>query len=51
MKIDISRDVTFDKYSAYIKSRKRLAKDRKETRAPKFMIQPRTKKFKKKIEN
>ena len=33
-KIDISRDVTFDEDSAYIKSRKRPAEELEETRAP-----------------
>ena len=33
-KIYISRDVTFDKDPAYIKSRKRLAEEPEETRAP-----------------
>ena len=34
--IDINRDVTFDKDSAYIKCRKRLAEELEETRAPKI---------------
>ena len=34
--IDISRDVTFDKYSANIKSKKRPAEEPKETRAPRI---------------
>ena len=33
-KIDINRDVTFDADSAYIKSRKKLAEEPEETRAP-----------------
>ena len=33
-KIDISRDVKFDKDSAYIKSKKRPAKEPEETREP-----------------
>ena len=33
-KIDISRDVTFDEDSSYIKSRKRPAKEPEETEAP-----------------
>ena len=32
--IDISRDVTFDEDSAYIKSRKKIAKEPKEAEAP-----------------
>ena len=35
-KIDISRDVTFDEDSAYIKSRKRLIEEPEETRAPRI---------------
>ena len=35
-KIDISRDVTFDEYSAYNKSRKRPAEEPKEVEAPKI---------------
>ena len=35
-KIDISRDVTFDKDSSYIKYRKRSTKEPEETRAPKI---------------
>ena len=34
--IDISRDVTFDKDSAYIKSRKRPTEEPEETRAPRI---------------
>ena len=35
-KINISRDVTFDEYSSYIKSRKRLVEEPEETRAPRI---------------
>ena len=35
-KIDISRDVTFDKDSAYNKSRKRLVEDSEETEVPRI---------------
>ena len=35
-KIDISRDVTFDKESAYNKSRKRPAEDPEESEAPRI---------------
>ena len=35
-KIDISRDVTFDKDSAYIKSRKRLTKETDEAKSPRI---------------
>ena len=35
-KIDISRDVKFDEDSAYIKSRKKLAEEPKETREPRI---------------
>ena len=35
-KIDISRDITVDEYSAYNKSRKRLVEDSKETEVPKI---------------
>ena len=35
-KIDISRDVTFDEDSAYIKSRKKSAEEPEETRAPRI---------------
>ena len=35
-KIEINRDVTFDEYSAYIKSRKRPAEEPKETEAPRI---------------
>ena len=35
-KIDISRDVTFDEDSAYIKSKKKPAKDLEETREPRI---------------
>ena len=35
-KIDISRDVTFDEDSAYIKSRKRPAEELEEAEAPRF---------------
>ena len=34
--IDISKDVTFDEDSAYIKSRKRPAEEPEETRAPRI---------------
>ena len=34
--IDISRDVTFDEDSAYIKSRKRSAEEPEETKAPRI---------------
>ena len=36
LKIDISRDVTFDKDSAYNKSRKRPTKEPKESKAPRI---------------
>ena len=49
--IDISRDVTFDKYLAYNKSRKRPVKNPKKQKYPEFMTQPLKKKFKKKIKN
>ena len=39
-KIYISRDVTFDEDSAYIKSRKRSTEEPEETREPRIMIQP-----------
>ena len=35
-KIDINRDVTFDEDSAYIKSRKKLAEEPEEIRAPRI---------------
>ena len=35
-KIDISRDVTFDEDSFYIKSMKKLAKEPEETREPRI---------------
>ena len=35
-KINISRDVTFDEDSSYIKSRKRLVEEPEETRAPRI---------------
>ena len=35
-KIDISRDVTFDEDSAYIKSRKKPAEEPEETREPRI---------------
>ena len=35
-KIDISRDVTFDEYSAYIKSRKKPIEEPEEAEAPKI---------------
>ena len=35
-KIDISRDVTFDEDSAYIKSRKKPAEETKEAEAPRI---------------
>ena len=35
-KIDINRDVTFDKDSSYIKSTKRPTEEPKETRAPRI---------------
>ena len=35
-RIDISRDVTFDEYSAYNKSRKRHAEDPEEVEAPRI---------------
>ena len=35
-KIDISRDVTFDEDSSYIKSRKRPAEEPKEAEAPRI---------------
>ena len=34
--IDINRDVTFDEYSAYIKSKKKPAEEPEETREPKI---------------
>ena len=50
-KVDINMDVTFDKDSAYNKTRKRPAEEPEETEAPRIHDTTRTNKFKKKTEN